>query len=76
MTEQAVVASAGVKDRLRAAFDEMLEVADIPGPLLSLGRGMFENFLNNSSEAQIIETLNILQESLIPFILYGDTHEE
>ncbi len=58
-----------VKDRLRATIEELIEVAELPKAAMILGRGFFDNFLNNTSDEKITEMLLMMRDELIPLIL-------
>ncbi len=68
-TEVATVEEFSVKDRLRATVEELIEVAELPKAAMILGRGFFDNFLNNTSDEKITEMLLMMRDELIPLIL-------
>lgn len=58
-----------VKDRLRATVDELMETAELPKAVKTLGSGFFANFLNNTDSDRIAEMLVMMRDELIPMIL-------
>jgi hypothetical protein len=64
-----------VKDRLRATVEELMETAELPKAVATLGKGFFTNFLNNTEEEKIVEMLNMMRDDLIPLIL-GEMENE
>lgn len=74
-TEVLVVENITVKDRLRATIEELMEVAELPKAVATLGKGFFLNFLNNTEDEKIIEMLTMMRDVLIPLIL-GETENE
>ena len=61
-----------VKDRLRATVDELIEVAELPKAVVTLGKAFFINFLSNTPDEKITEMLEMMRSELIPFILGED----
>jgi len=61
-----------VKQRLRATIEELVEVAELPKAVVTLGKGFFDNFLNNTPDEKITEMLTMMRDDLIPFILGDD----
>ncbi len=74
-TEVAVVEEITVKDRLRATIEELMEVAELPKAVATLGKGFFLNFLNNTPDEKITEMLVMMRDVLIPLIL-GEVENE
>ena len=74
-TEVLTVENFTVKDRLRATVEELMEVAELPKAVATLGKGFFLNFLNNTEDEKIIEMLILMRDELIPLML-GETENE
>jgi len=74
-TEALTVENFTVKDRLRATVEELMEVAELPKAVATLGKGFFLNFLNNTEDEKIIEMLILMRDELIPLML-GETENE
>lgn len=64
-----------VKDRLRATVEELMEVAELPKAVATLGKSFFVNFLNNTEDEKIVEMLTMMRDELIPLIL-GEAENE
>ena len=65
-----------IKDRLRAVFEELIEVAEINPMLIKLGAAFFENMMNNSDEEMLKSTLVMLKDEMLPFILGEDDKDK
>lgn len=61
-----------VKQRLRATVEELISIAELPKAVVTLGKGFFDNFINNTSDEKITEMLEMMRSELIPFILGDD----
>ena len=75
VTEILIPGKITVKDRLRATVEELMETAELPKAVATLGKGFFTNFLNNTEEEKIVEMLNMMRNDLIPLIL-GEMENE